>query len=125
MDSDVDVMTGGPAAEDLTLARELRSLGPLDRIPLGEGRSYRVGGDEVAVFRLRDGSVFAVQARCPHRGGPLVDGLIGDGRVVCPLHGFAFELDSGAPLWIQCGALRTYPVRVTPAGELLIGTEGG
>ena len=96
------------------------NVGPLDRIPLGEGRSYRIGADEVAVFRTREGRVFAVQAACPHRGGPLVDGLLGGGKVVCPLHGFAFDLATGGPVRNACAALRTYAVAVTAEAEVLI-----
>ena len=53
------------------------TIGPLSSIPPGEGRSYLVGGEKIAVFCIRSGGVFAVQAECPHRGGPLADGLVG------------------------------------------------
>ena len=56
-------------------------LGPVDDIPMGEGRAYAVAGRQIVVFRLRDGSLRALDAVCPHRGGPLADGLT-DGRVV-------------------------------------------
>jgi nitrite reductase (NADH) small subunit len=98
----------------------IESLGPVDRIPLGEGRSYRVGGETVAVFRPRSGGVYAVQADCPHKGGPLTDGLVAGARVVCPLHGFTFDLASGAPTRDGCAALRVFPVAVSAAGELQI-----
>lgn len=48
-------------------------LGPVDQIPLGEGRAFAVDGEQVAVFRLRDGSLRALGAVCPHRGGPIAD----------------------------------------------------
>lgn len=99
----------------------MHSVGPLERIPPGEGRRFRVAGEEVAVFRARGGEVLAVQAGCPHRGGPLQDGLTGSGTVVCPLHGRAFDLATGEPLRHDCAALRTYAVEVTPAGEVLVG----
>jgi nitrite reductase (NADH) small subunit len=73
-------------------------LGPVDEIPLGEGRSYAVDGEMVAVFRLRDGSLRAVQAVCPHKGGPLADGQIDLKVVVCPLHLNAFDLTTGCSL---------------------------
>ena len=61
-------------------------IGRLAEIPPGEGRTYEVAGRRVAVFRTRAGQVFATQAECPHRNGPLADGLVGGSTVVCPLH---------------------------------------
>jgi hypothetical protein len=54
-------------------------LGPMDQIPVGEGRAFAVGEKQVAVFRPRGGGLHAVRAICPHRGGPLADGLIDAG----------------------------------------------
>lgn len=70
-------------------------LGSVSRIPVGQGRCYVVGSDEVAVFRQRDGRLFAIQNRCPHRQGPLSEGVIGEGHVICPLHSHRFNLRSG------------------------------
>ena len=66
----------------------LHVLGPVDQIPVGEGRAYGVAGEQIAVFRLRDGSFRAVSAVCPHKGGPIADGTID-----CPCHGSKFNLD--------------------------------
>lgn len=72
------------------------NLGRTSRIPVGQGRCYVVGGEEVAVFRQRDGRLFATQNRCPHRQGPLSEGLMGGGQVICPLHAHRFKLADGA-----------------------------
>ena len=72
------------------------NLGSVHAIPLGQGRCYVVGNQEIAVFRQRDGSLFATQNRCPHREGPLSEGLVGDGRVICPLHAHQFNLETGS-----------------------------
>ena len=72
------------------------SLGDVNAIPLGQGRCYVVAGQEIAVFRQRDGKVFATQNLCPHRQGPLSEGLVGNGRVICPLHAHHFDLATGA-----------------------------
>ena len=77
------------------LARAAYALGPVGQIPVGEGRAFVVGDEQVAVFRLRDGSLRALSAVCPHRGGPIADGQIDDHIVLCPLHLNAFELDTG------------------------------
>ena len=71
-------------------------VGTVDEIPLGEGRNFDLPGQRIAVFRGRDGRVFATQSECPHRGGPLADGLLGDGALVCPLHEWRFDLTTGA-----------------------------
>jgi NAD(P)H-dependent nitrite reductase small subunit len=70
-------------------------LGTLDQIPVGEARAFAVGDEQVAVFRTRGGGLHALQAICPHRGGPLADGLIDAAQVVCPLHNHAFRLADG------------------------------
>jgi nitrite reductase (NADH) small subunit len=72
------------------------NLGRVSRIPEGQGRCYVVGADEIAVFRQRDGRVFATENRCPHRQGPLAEGVLGGGRIICPLHGHQFNLGTGA-----------------------------
>jgi nitrite reductase (NADH) small subunit len=71
-----------------------------------------VAGERVAVFHTRSGGVFAVQANCPHRNGPLADGLVGGTTVICPLHAWNFELSSGEPISAGSCKLKTYPVRV-------------
>jgi nitrite reductase (NADH) small subunit len=104
----------------LAPAARVVNLGPLAAIPPGEGRAFQVAGREIAVFRTRAGAVFATQARCPHLAGPLADGLVGGGKVVCPLHSYAFELATGRAIGHACGALRTYPVGISPADEVLL-----
>ena len=70
-------------------------LGSVEQISLGQGRCFKIVGHEVAVFRCRDGRLLAVENCCPHRGGPLAEGIVGDGKVVCPLHGHKFDLTTG------------------------------
>jgi len=70
-------------------------LGSVEQVPLGQGHCFMVGHREVAVFRCRDGRLLAVENTCPHRGGPLAEGIIGEGKVVCPLHGHKFDLVTG------------------------------
>ena len=71
-------------------------LGPVDQIPIGEGRAFLVGDEPVAVFRPRSGGLHALRAICPHRGGPLADGLIDGEVVMCPLHNHQFSLTDGS-----------------------------
>jgi nitrite reductase (NADH) small subunit len=94
-------------------------LGPVAEIPPGEGRTYEVAGEMVAVFRLRDGSVRALSAVCPHRGGPLADGQIDNKVLVCPLHLSAFDIHTGCSL-SGLPDLTVYPVVVDADGNLVI-----
>ncbi len=94
-------------------------VGTLAGIPPGEGRMLRVGGQLVAVFHLRDGGVRAMQPWCPHRRGPLADGLLGDGTLVCPLHGRVFDLDSGEAARGEVG-VTTYPARLEGGGIIVL-----
>lgn len=72
------------------------TLGPVAELVPGEGRAYAVDGAAVAVFLLADGTLRAVDAVCPHRGGPLADGQVDGSKLVCPLHAYAYDLDTGA-----------------------------
>jgi nitrite reductase (NADH) small subunit len=94
-------------------------LAPLNAIPPGEGRNFSAGGQRIAVFHTRAGQVFATQADCPHRGGPLADGLVGGTTLICPLHAWKFDLTTGEPLMGECG-LRTYPVRVDEDQQIMV-----
>ena len=94
-------------------------LGPLSDIPPGEGRNFEVAGDRVAVFHTRTGGVFAVQATCPHKGGPLADGLVGGTTVICPLHSWKFDLTSGEPIMGSC-RLKTYAVRLDEQNRIIL-----
>jgi nitrite reductase (NADH) small subunit len=91
-------------------------------IPPGEGRVFEAGSLSIAVFHSRNGRVFASEPRCPHRQGPLADGVLGDDRIVCPLHSFVFDLGSGQPVGHNCGAVKTYPVTINEEGHILVDT---
>lgn len=85
-------------------------VGRAEDIPIGEGRTYTVDGEQVAVYRMRDGSLRALAAVCPHRGGPLADGLTDDAVVVCPLHNHTFDLCSGDEVSGSGLSVRAYEV---------------
>ncbi len=89
-------------------------IGGLDDIPRRGAR--RVTGPDgsppVAVFRTADDGVFALVDRCPHRGGPLSEGIVQGGAVACPLHGWVIELASGRAQAPDQGCTPTLPVRL-------------
>jgi nitrite reductase (NADH) small subunit len=65
-----------------------------DNIPAREGRTVRLAGWEIAIFNLGD-RFAAVENRCPHQGGPLADGILSGCAVVCPLHAWRIDLETG------------------------------
>ena len=94
------------------------NLGSIESIALGQGRCYLVGGEEIAVFRQRDGQLFATQNRCPHKQGPLSEGVAGGGKVICPLHAHKFDLATGTGSEPgEC--VKIFPVRELN-GEILL-----
>jgi nitrite reductase (NADH) small subunit len=84
-----------------------------ENIPVREGKVTEIAGRQIAIFNLGD-RFLAVENRCPHRGGPLADGIVSGNSVVCPLHAWKYDLLSGAvenhPESQAC--LATFPIRV-------------
>lgn len=99
----------------------------LEDIPrLGARRVRRPDGTEIAVFRAADDRVFALLDRCPHKGGPLSQGIVFGDRVACPLHNWTIDLDSGRAAAPDEGCTQRFAVRVE-AGRVLLDlvTPGG
>jgi nitrite reductase (NADH) small subunit len=94
-------------------------LGPLTQIPEGEGRTFEVGDRRVAVFRTRQGGVYATQAECPHKQGLLADGLLGVHTLVCPLHEWTFDLKTGSATQGSCG-VAVYPITEDADGMMVL-----
>ncbi|WP_342372810.1 nitrite reductase (NAD(P)H) small subunit [Propioniciclava soli] len=68
----------------------------LGDLAVEEGRTYVVADEQLALFRMRDDTVHALGAVCPHRGGPIADGQCDEAVVWCPLHAFGYDLATGA-----------------------------
>ena len=98
-------------------------LANIEDIPVGEGRAYTHDGRQLAVFRLRDGSARALDAVCPHAGGPLADGMVDGAVVVCPLHNYAFDLDSGQEVSDSGLSVCAFPVSVAQDGSVQLNPE--
>src|SRR3954447_17061484 len=95
-------------------------IGRLDDIPLrGARRVVRPDGAQpVAVFRTGEDAVFALIDRCPHRGGPLSEGIVEGNAVACPLHGWVVDLASGEAAAPDVGCTLTVPVKL--AGDRIL-----
>jgi nitrite reductase (NADH) small subunit len=95
----------------------LHRLTTVAELPKGEGRTFVVGGLRLAVFRTRGDQLFATQAECPHKQGPLADGLLGGALLICPLHEWRFDLRTGECLNQKC-SITVYPTQSNAAGEI-------
>ncbi len=84
----------------------------LDDIPPSQARTVHAGDNMIAVFRLSDDRVKAVENRCPHKQGPLAEGIISGDDIFCPLHNWRISLDSGEVAAPDDGCVKTYPVKV-------------
>ncbi len=84
-----------------------------DDIPLREGRAVALGDREIALFNLGD-RFLAIENRCPHRGGPLADGIVSGSSVVCPLHAWKFSVETGEGVnsASQANCIETFATRV-------------
>jgi len=95
-------------------------IAPCRDIPVREGRAVKVGHREIAIFNLGD-RFFAVENRCPHRGGPLADGIVSGTTIVCPLHSWKVSLQTGkgvnGPSALSC--VETFRTRVESGIVLL------
>ncbi len=87
-------------------------IGPLTAIPRRGARTVRTPRREIAVFRTADDQVFALENRCPHKGGPLSEGIVHGAKVTCPLHNWVIDLESGGATGEDHGCSRTFPVKI-------------
>jgi nitrite reductase (NADH) small subunit len=87
--------------------------------PLGARRVRRPDQQEIAIFRTESDQVFALLDRCPHKGGPLSQGIVFGTQVACPLHNWVINLDSGAAQAPDEGCTRRFAVRLE-AGRVLL-----
>ncbi len=96
----------------------------VDDIPsLGARRVRRPAGGDVAVFRTADDRVFALLDRCPHKGGPLSQGIVFGEHVACPLHNWAIALEDGQARAPDVGCATRFAVHVEDGVVSLLGSE--
>ena len=94
-------------------------IGAIKDIPRLGARVVRTASGNIAVFRTESDEVFALDDRCPHKGGPLSEGIVHGTSVTCPLHNWVFDMNTGSAQGADQGTVRTYPIRVQQ-GRVLI-----
>ena len=99
---------------------EWLDIGWLNEIPVRGSRTVTLPGQgEIAVFRTGDDRVFALVNRCPHKGGPLAQGIVHGHSVACPLHNWQIALATGEAEGSDKGCTPTLPVKVSGGRVLL------
>ena len=87
-------------------------LGNISAVPRRGARCVNTPGGKIAVFRTAEDQIFAIENRCPHKAGPLSEGIVHGASVTCPLHSWVFDLATGEAQGADEGSVRTYPVKV-------------
>lgn len=97
-------------------------IGSLDDIPARGARCVMTPLGRIGVFRTADDQVYAIEDHCPHRGGPLSQGIVHGASVTCPLHNWVISLQTGRAEGADEGAVRTIPIRLE-GGRILLGLD--
>ncbi|WP_170401097.1 nitrite reductase small subunit NirD [Ruegeria arenilitoris] len=100
-------------------------IGHINDIPLRGARVVKTPVGCIALFRTAENEVFAASDRCPHKGGPLSEGIVHGQSVTCPLHNWVFDLNSGKAQGADEGQIATYPVQLDGDRILLDSTSLG
>jgi nitrite reductase (NADH) small subunit len=87
-------------------------VGSLNDIPKLGARIVRTDTGDIAVFRTAEDEVFALRDQCPHKGGPLSQGIVHGTRVACPLHDWKIQLDTGLAVAPDEGCAARFPVKL-------------
>lgn len=88
------------------------TIGKVEDIPQLGARVVQTQQGNVGVFRTADNEIFALRDECPHKQGPLSQGIVHGKRVTCPLHNWNIELASGEAVAPDEGCTASYPVKV-------------
>ena len=98
-------------------------IGALGDIPPQGARVVKTAKGCIAVFRTATDEVFALDDHCPHKGGPLSEGIVHGAQVTCPLHAWVFSLETGLAQGADEGTITTFPVRIE-GGRLMLDISG-
>ena len=97
-------------------------IGTIDAIPRRGSRCVNTPAGRMAVFRTQDDQIFAIENRCPHKHGPLSEGIVHGASVTCPLHNWVFDLATGQAQGADEGQVRTYPIDIVE-GRIFMAAE--
>ena len=88
------------------------AIGSVNDIPPRGARCVETPHGRIGIYRVADGRVFAMEDHCPHKGGPLSQGIVHGSSVTCPLHNWVISLETGEAQGADEGSVKTIPVRI-------------
>jgi nitrite reductase (NADH) small subunit len=88
------------------------NVGCIDDVPMRGSRIVRAPGGDIALFKSTDGAIFALRDKCPHKGGPLSQGIVHGRSVTCPLHNWIIDLESGQAQGADHGCTNVIGLRI-------------
>jgi len=94
-------------------------VGTLTDIPVRGSRRVKQGGNTIALFRTSENKVHAIADKCPHKGGPLSEGIVHDACVTCPLHNWVISLETGQAQGAAGGSTTVFPVKLEDENILI------
>jgi len=94
-------------------------IGALEDIPMLGARSVKTSDGDIAVFRTAGEKIYALRDKCPHKGGPLSQGIVHGASVTCPLHAWVISLQTGAALGLDSGCTARFAVKLDNGRVLL------
>lgn len=107
----------------MKMSNEWLDIGALEDIPHRGARVVKTARGDIAIFRTADDKVFALDDRCPHKGGPLSQGIVQGHGVTCPLHNWVISLETGEAQGADEGCTRTIAVKLQD-GRILLSWPG-
>lgn len=94
------------------IVKNWTEIGFISDIPLRGSRCVKYGQMTIAIFRTADDKIFALEDKCPHKNGPLSNGIVHDGCVTCPLHNWVISLETGQAQGADKGATLSFPIKI-------------
>ena len=99
-------------AIEMAMKAEWKRLCALDEIPQQGSRVVKSAKGDIAVFRTATDEIFALHDKCPHKGGPLSQGIVAGKVVTCPMHSWKIQLDSGEAVAPDKGCSKSFAVKL-------------
>jgi nitrite reductase (NADH) small subunit len=107
----------------MQMSNDWLDIGTLNDIPKRAARVVKTARGDIAIFRTMDDQVFALDDKCPHKGGPLSQGIVQGESVTCPLHNWVISLKTGEAQGADQGCTRTIAVKLQE-GRILLSWPG-